>query len=113
MPYKPRSGCTYPGCAELASIKGRCAAHEREAWEGRRGFEGYKGEYLAIRRQVLQEERACAFCGAPSVTVDHIVPVSRGGSHARENLRALCKPCHDRRSRAQTIEAAGKRPKND
>jgi 5-methylcytosine-specific restriction endonuclease McrA len=29
-------------------------------------------------------------------TIDHIVPVSQGGSGCRENLRTLCLACHRR-----------------
>ena len=28
--------------------------------------------------------------------IHHIKPLSEGGTHARENLIALCKPCHAR-----------------
>ena len=36
----------------------------------------------------------CAGCGLPAVDVDHIVPLSEGGSNALENLQALCEGCH-------------------
>lgn len=38
----------------------------------------------------------CRICGASGVPleVDHIVPVSRGGSNARDNLQTLCSPCN-------------------
>ena len=101
MPRAPSRPCTYPGCRAAAADRGRCATHARPSWEGRRGFEGYGGDYKRVRRQVLREERSCALCGGPAESVDHIVPVSRGGGHERENLRALCKPCHHARSEAQ------------
>jgi 5-methylcytosine-specific restriction endonuclease McrA len=38
-------------------------------------------------------------CGSRDrVQCDHIVPVSKGGSHAVYNLRDLCKPHHDRKT---------------
>jgi hypothetical protein len=38
----------------------------------------------------------CRMCGASGVPleVDHIVPVSRGGSNARDNLQTLCADCN-------------------
>lgn len=47
--------------------------------------------------------RTCRFCGAGSVLhggnagleVDHIVPLARGGTNTRANLRVLCMPCND------------------
>lgn len=80
-------------------------AHQREPWAGRRGFEGYGRDYKRNRAIVLREEPTCAICGKPSKTVDHIVPVSRGGGHERENLRGLCKSCHDARSKKQSALA--------
>lgn len=54
------------------------------------------------RRQLRPEVRArvlasgmCARCGSTDdLTVDHVVPVSRGGSDDIDNLRALCLRCN-------------------
>lgn len=31
------------------------------------------------------------------LSIDHIVPRSKGGTHERENLRILCTPCNTKR----------------
>ena len=37
----------------------------------------------------------CAFCGTEEfLTVDHIVPLSRGGSNWQWNIRPLCELCN-------------------
>jgi 5-methylcytosine-specific restriction protein A len=33
-------------------------------------------------------------CAGAASQVDHIVPVSRGGTHELTNLRAACRSCH-------------------
>ena len=102
---KPSRVCSVPGCPLLAVKGGRCGQHQREAWAGRRGFEGYGPDYQRMRRQVLREEPMCRICGVrPAVSVDHIIPVAQGGTHARGNLRGLCRKCHDARSKAQSAE---------
>ena len=49
----------------------------------------------AVRRDVLNEGR-CAYCGETffPLTVDHIIPSSRGGTNSRSNLTAACWPCN-------------------
>ena len=52
-----------------------------------------------IREAVLNADPLCAECRRQGRTVaarevDHVVPVERGGTDARENLQGLCRPCH-------------------
>jgi 5-methylcytosine-specific restriction endonuclease McrA len=64
------------------------------------------GHWTAAEWQALKEAQdfRCLMCGQrePDVTltVDHVVPVSKGGSNDISNLQGLCKPCnstkHDR-----------------
>lgn len=43
--------------------------------------------------EVVQRD-PCAYCGAPSETVDHVDAISRGGSASWTNLTAACGPCN-------------------
>ncbi len=45
-----------------------------------------------VRRAVLRRDRGCRFsdCGRARMQVHHIVPRSRGGTHAPDNLIGLC-----------------------
>jgi 5-methylcytosine-specific restriction endonuclease McrA len=53
------------------------------------------------RRRVLTKETACHYCFGPATTVDHIVPLSLGGS--RYDLRTQVPACAvcNRRKRAR------------
>jgi hypothetical protein len=56
-----------------------------------------QSEWLSIARYILRRDPAvCRYCGANNVglAVDHIVPVSRGGTHSPDNLGLACKPCN-------------------
>lgn len=54
------------------------------------------------RRNVLKRDNyTCQYCGQrpenSELTLDHIVPRSRGGGHTWENLVAACAPCNRRK----------------
>lgn len=54
---------------------------------------------LHVRVSVLErDEYRCQFCGATDdLTLDHIIPWSRGGPDTEDNLRVLCRPCNSAR----------------
>lgn len=59
-----------------------------------------------VRRDVLSAGR-CAHCPATTkLTVDHIQPVSKGGSDERSNLQCLCLLCNIRKSNKWEAVAA-------
>lgn len=46
----------------------------------------------------------CTYCGAPGPgTIDHIVPLKRGGAHAASNLTSACFPCNSSKG-TKTVE---------
>lgn len=36
----------------------------------------------------------CAYCGKPGATIDHIIPISRGGRDALDNVQPACRRCN-------------------
>jgi 5-methylcytosine-specific restriction endonuclease McrA len=50
---------------------------------------------------VERDGPACYLCGKEltprEVTLEHVVPLSRGGAHVPENARIACKPCNSRK----------------
>lgn len=53
-------------------------------------------EYRKARAARLKEDHGlCVFCKAPANTVQHITYRRAGGSEARDDLRSLCRLCHD------------------
>jgi 5-methylcytosine-specific restriction endonuclease McrA len=51
--------------------------------------------YKANRLRVLKrDDYCCIYCGSPANTADHIVPVSKGGTHEESNLIAACTRCN-------------------
>jgi 5-methylcytosine-specific restriction enzyme A len=57
-------------------------------------------EWERRKRRILRRDRwICAICGGLAATVDHIRPISAGGSNDPANLRSLCLDCHLERHR--------------
>jgi 5-methylcytosine-specific restriction endonuclease McrA len=54
------------------------------------------------RQQIVERDgSACYLCGrvllAHQITLDHVVPLSKGGPHAADNLRVACRSCNCRK----------------
>lgn len=63
---------------------------------------------------MIAEEPLCRLCLAEGRTtatevVDHIKPLSEGGSDARSNKQGLCIACHDAKSKGERAEGAAYR----
>lgn len=47
------------------------------------------------KRLVIERDGKCAQCGSTeNLTIDHIVPLVKGGTNAPLNLQTLCKKCN-------------------
>lgn len=54
---------------------------------------------LTRRAVFARDEWACQYCGSPSdLTVDHVIPRSKGGSSEWENVVACCATCNRRKA---------------
>ncbi len=63
----------------------------------------------ATRRNVLRrDDHRCQYCGKKSfeLTIDHIIPKSRGGADSWENLITACTRCNNKKGN-RTPEEAG------
>ena len=57
-------------------------------------------KWMRMRHVVLVEQPVCARCKRkPSVQVDHIIPLCKGGTDERDNLQGLCYDCHEDKTR--------------
>ena len=54
-----------------------------------------------------RDGRSCVYCGHTKyLTLDHLMPVSRGGNNDENNLATACRPCNSKK-RDRTPEEAG------
>lgn len=106
-----------PGCPRLAVKRGRCEEHQRSEVSTReRGSaseRGYGSDWRVLRAEYLRENPDCvgvvergvrihaAGCDGTATEVDHVVPRRLGGSDDWENLQALSRRCHARKTATQ------------
>ena len=58
----------------------------------------YRARVALNRRAVfLRDGHTCQYCGSPAENIDHVIPRSRGGPHAWDNVVAACRPCNSRK----------------
>lgn len=61
---------------------------------------------LSRRNVFLRDGHTCMYCGdGGELTIDHVVPRSRGGGSSWENLVACCRPCNLAKGRRTPAEA--------
>lgn len=89
---------------------------------------GNRGAYEAARQKILKTQTICGICGKPvdfslkyphplSATIDHIIPVSKGGHPSDINNLQLAHRCCNRAKSDKLLEAflseKGKRAKQE
>jgi 5-methylcytosine-specific restriction endonuclease McrA len=69
----------------------------------------YERKSLSRKNILLRDHNTCQYCGRVAsphdLTLDHVVPRSRGGSSGWENLVACCRPCNNRKGDRTPEEA--------
>ncbi|MGH2740698.1 MAG: HNH endonuclease [Actinomycetota bacterium] len=60
---------------------------------------------LTRRAIFARDDWMCQYCGDPAENVDHVIPRSRGGTHAWENVVAACRRCNSRKQNRPAHEA--------
>jgi len=70
----------------------------------------FQGRALSRKNILMRDRNTCQFCArvlpASELTLDHIVPRSRGGESTWDNLVACCHPCNNRKG-DRSLEEAG------
>ncbi|MDR6563713.1 MULTISPECIES: HNH endonuclease [Arcicella] len=66
----------------------------------------YKGVMLSRQNIFRRDGGQCQYCGTPEdLTLDHVLPKSRGGRTSWDNLATACKRCNSRKGDLTPEEA--------
>ena len=120
MALRPLKPCSAPGCQALVRGARYCDKHEHlaAAWatSKRADRTGMTGRpWRRQRDQILSRDgylcqcQECRDKGRLMVAseVDHIIPVSQGGSDDPENLCAIAAECHRKKTQKESRMARG------
>lgn len=58
----------------------------------------------ALLAKWKRQARQCTYCPAPATTVDHVIPVSLGGTNYEGNLAPACRSCNGQKNDSLLIE---------
>lgn len=78
--------------SERAADYARRNPHVKRASDARRRGTPYTGEALDYMSVIANDP--CVYCGGESASVDHVDPLSRGGSGDWDNLAPACRSCN-------------------
>lgn len=80
---------------EQNRLKELRARYDRKQRKRRR-----KGISQRVRQIILERDgHKCFHCGSTErLTLDHIIPFSKGGTNAQANLQVLCQPCNGKKA---------------
>jgi 5-methylcytosine-specific restriction endonuclease McrA len=69
---------------------------------------------LTRREIFVRDEYTCQYCGARGhdLTIDHVIPRSRGGQHTWDNLVSACRVCNHRKG-GKTLQESRMRLRRD
>lgn len=67
----------------------------------------YRSAVLSRKNIFRRDGFRCQYCGRKEsdLTIDHVVPKSRGGGDSWENLTTACKPCNTKKGSRTPAEA--------
>lgn len=86
----------------LKTDKGK-AKTDRTCFRYRTNFKNVICNLTAIQWEEIKQSQnyCCLHCGKPepeiTLTKDHIIPVSKGGNHTKDNIQGLCQKCNTRK----------------
>jgi 5-methylcytosine-specific restriction endonuclease McrA len=95
QPYLPAPQVNWPAVLGLGALA-RIALAAARSWTNDR-LRGLS--WIDLKREIFRRDSyTCVYCGhrgnAPTLHVDHVTPLSRGGSDDPENLATACWFCN-------------------
>lgn len=92
-------------CAQDARVHRDPGDHRATRWEREKAAPGLNSTgRRRLLAKWLKQRRSCYFCPDLASTVDHLVPLLRGGTNFEGNLVPACRPCNSRKAWRLVVE---------
>lgn len=76
-------------------LVGRAASHKRRAAKRNNGRNDLTAKQI---RKLFKDFPRCAYCGIEhNLTIDHFIPISKGGENTLENVVSACMNCNNKK----------------
>ncbi|MFH8926386.1 HNH endonuclease [Streptomyces pristinaespiralis] len=76
---------------------GQAARNRRKAWKRKAGVFAFSSREW--QRLCARQRGECPFCGKRAeLTMDHVIPLSKGGRHSIGNIFPICGSCNSSKS---------------
>lgn len=120
MPARAPKFCANAECGNLVPAGQRYCPECEQPWKTSQSTPSSRSadaKWRKTQRFVLKRDNhRCRIhyvdtCIGVATEVDHIIPVSQGGTDHPSNLQAACRPCHLAKSSDEGHIAQGHRPK--
>lgn len=84
---------------------------EHLRWLREHGAPGLgRAQRKRLLRRWMKQRRSCTYCGQPATSIDHVVPLSRGGNNYEGNLTPACGYCNSSKNNRTVMEWREGRP---
>lgn len=79
--------------------------HSRNYWARKRSASVGRVSLQEWQEAIREHNSRCAYCGLKAkLTMDHIIPLSRGGLHCLENIVPACTSCNSKKGTKSLLE---------
>ena len=96
--------CAWASAGEQQRVRALDSPHQRRCDRAKSALGLSSSERSNLLARWMRQGKSCAYCDALATTVDHVIPLVRGGTNYEGNLVPACRSCNSRKAARLVIE---------